>query len=199
MSNQNDPSQPAVLDVRPGFVFLAFLLYLCKPRISINGSEPARAAWGSNPYTVPAGRYQVEVWVPYLFFTHMGRNGIVVDVPAGSRVEVVWRAPWLAWLKGKIRVTGPVASAGGSAPAWGAPPTAGPPGSVLPPGVAPPPAQPVEPAVVAASQRHAPAGQVASGWYPDPTAHHQLRWYDGTTWTANVSDNGATSSDPLQP
>ena len=199
MHDMSDMNQPAVLDVKPGFMFLAFLLYLLKPRVSINGSEPVRAQWGSNPYPVPPGRYQVEVWVPYLFFTYMGRNGIVVDVPPGSRVEVVWRAPWLAWLKGKIYAAGPFANVSGSGPSWAGPPGAGPPGSAPPPGVAAPPTYAADAAVVAASQQYAPAGQAASGWYPDPSARHQLRWFDGSTWTANVSDDGATGSDPLQP
>jgi uncharacterized protein YxjI len=35
-------------------------------------------------------------------------------------------------------------------------------------------------------------------WYPDPTARHQHRYWDGTAWTDNVSDNGVQGSDPVQ-
>ena len=42
-----------------------------------------------------------------------------------------------------------------------------------------------------------PAPQVAPGWYADPAGRHQSRWWDGTAWTANVADNGATSTDPV--
>lgn len=38
----------------------------------------------------------------------------------------------------------------------------------------------------------------AANWYPDPTQRHQLRYWDGTTWTAHVSDNGITAHDPPQ-
>jgi hypothetical protein len=35
------------------------------------------------------------------------------------------------------------------------------------------------------------AGEPA--WLPDPTGRHELRWFDGTAFTANVSDGGVTS------
>lgn len=38
-----------------------------------------------------------------------------------------------------------------------------------------------------------------ANWYPDSTGRHQLRYWDGTTWTAHVSDNGVTGTDPLPP
>ena len=39
------------------------------------------------------------------------------------------------------------------------------------------------------------AGTFAAGWRADPFGRHQLRYWDGTTWTAHVSNKGATSSD----
>ena len=35
------------------------------------------------------------------------------------------------------------------------------------------------------------------GWLTDPMQRHQYRYWDGTQWTAAVSDDGAQSSDPL--
>jgi len=35
------------------------------------------------------------------------------------------------------------------------------------------------------------------GWLTDPMQRHQYRYWDGTQWTAAVSDDGAESSDPL--
>ena len=35
-----------------------------------------------------------------------------------------------------------------------------------------------------------------AGWHPDPSGRHQLRYWDGTTWTDSVSDNGVAASDP---
>jgi hypothetical protein len=36
-------------------------------------------------------------------------------------------------------------------------------------------------------------------WYPDPAGHHQMRYWDGTSWSSHVSDNGVPSEDPLVP
>ena len=50
-------------------------------------------------------------------------------------------------------------------------------GSASPPGAAPPATPP--------------------SWYPDPAHRHQLRYHDGTRWTAHVSDAGAQGTDPI--
>lgn len=36
-----------------------------------------------------------------------------------------------------------------------------------------------------------------AGWHPDPSGRHQLRYWDGATWTDQVSDNGQQSTDPV--
>ncbi|MGI8664393.1 MAG: DUF2510 domain-containing protein [Acidimicrobiales bacterium] len=41
-------------------------------------------------------------------------------------------------------------------------------------------------------------GQPAS-WQPDPTARHELRYWDGAAWTDSVSDAGVTTNDPFAP
>ena len=41
----------------------------------------------------------------------------------------------------------------------------------------------------------ADSGITAAGWRPDPFGRHQLRYWDGTKWTAHVSNSGETSSD----
>ena len=37
----------------------------------------------------------------------------------------------------------------------------------------------------------------AADWYADPLGKHQHRYWDGTTWTDHVSDNGVQGLDPL--
>lgn len=34
-------------------------------------------------------------------------------------------------------------------------------------------------------------------WHPDPTGRHELRWWDGGSWTPNVADGGVTATDPV--
>ena len=34
-------------------------------------------------------------------------------------------------------------------------------------------------------------------WYPDPWGRHELRYHDGTQWTAHVSSHGTTSIDEV--
>jgi hypothetical protein len=37
----------------------------------------------------------------------------------------------------------------------------------------------------------------APGWNPDPSGRHEYRYWDGSNWTDDVSDNGVTSTDPM--
>jgi hypothetical protein len=41
------------------------------------------------------------------------------------------------------------------------------------------------------------AQQGTDGWAPDPTGRHQLRWQRSGVWSAQVSDDGVVSDDPL--
>ena len=46
-------------------------------------------------------------------------------------------------------------------------------------------------AILGGGQGEAPIG----AWHPDPLGRHQLRYFDGSSWTPNVSDHGVTSQD----
>src|SRR5262249_23355299 len=37
--------------------------------------------------------------------------------------------------------------------------------------------------------------KVPAGWYHDPSARHERRYWDGTDWTAHVSDGGIAATD----
>ena len=120
----SSPVPTSAIDVHTSFFPLAFMLLLFKPKVAINGVVYDQGSWGDIRIPVPAGRYQVEAWLPYLFFPTMGRNGATVDVPPGAVVQVRWRAPWLVFLQGKVKVTGPFALDPASAPASAPPPPA---------------------------------------------------------------------------
>jgi hypothetical protein len=36
-----------------------------------------------------------------------------------------------------------------------------------------------------------------ANWYPDPSAQHEFRYWDGAAWTHDVADRGQTSVDPI--
>ena len=36
-----------------------------------------------------------------------------------------------------------------------------------------------------------------ASWLPDPSGAHELRYWNGTSWTEHVSDQGTTGQDPL--
>ena len=36
-----------------------------------------------------------------------------------------------------------------------------------------------------------------AGWYPDPYRRHQVRYWDGTTWSEHVGDQGEQGTDPI--
>jgi uncharacterized protein YxjI len=38
----------------------------------------------------------------------------------------------------------------------------------------------------------------AADWYPDPYGRHELRYWDGVSWSEHVSSNGRTSTDPTE-
>ena len=40
------------------------------------------------------------------------------------------------------------------------------------------------------------SSSTAEGWYSDPTARHELRYWNGTAWTEHVSDAGVAAVDP---
>ncbi len=160
----------STIEIETKYFVLAFLLALFKPKATIDGYE-VPIQWGITAVPVEPGRRQVEVWLPYAFLTHMGRNGTVVDLAPGQAVRVRWNAPWLVFLKGKI--------------------------TVLPPtGASTVQAAPVQ-AFEQAPLQAAAAAPVAGAWHPDPSGRHELRYYDGAAWTEHVSDQGVAATDPM--
>lgn len=39
--------------------------------------------------------------------------------------------------------------------------------------------------------------QLPAGWFPDPLGRYDHRWFNGTSWTSDVSSNGQRFVDPL--
>lgn len=171
MSDPYASNLSAAVDVRMKFFPLAFLLLLFKPQLQVDGAPPVAMSWGTARVPLAPGRHQLRAYVPYLFFRTMGDASCVIDIAAGQTMQATWSAPWLAFLPGKWRLEGVQA---GAAPIAGAVAAA-------------PPVAATPAATTAAS----------AAWHPDPTGRHQLRYWDGQTWTAHVSDNGVAATDPI--
>ena len=91
------------LEVKTSFLPLMFLLYLCTPRIVINGQENRRP-WGTHFWPLEPGWYNVKVFYPYLFLPQAGANSIDVYVHPGrvTRVQYSMDVPFV-FAKGSIR------------------------------------------------------------------------------------------------
>jgi hypothetical protein len=37
-----------------------------------------------------------------------------------------------------------------------------------------------------------------TGWHPDPSGRHEMRYWDGRAWTTHVTDGGRPGSDPVR-
>ncbi len=150
----------------------AFLLYLFKPRCSIDGSPEQILRWGENVLPVPPGRHRLRVWYRYI----TGPTNVadtVIDVPPEG-LAMVYKTRWNVFLAGKLKPLGPSYSQYGQYSQQPVP--------------MPMPHQPVQ---------TQPGQAPPAAWNPDPSGRHQHRWWDGSRWTSAVADNGITSDDPL--
>jgi hypothetical protein len=177
---------------------LAFLLYLFKPRCSVDGGPEQILRWGENTLPVPPGRHSLRVWYKYI----TGPTNVadtVVDVPPQG-VGLVYKTRWMIFLPGILEPT----QGYGQAMPYGQQPQASLPYGQQPqPGALPQQphaAQQYAPQGAAGAAGAAPAAQPQAppaGWNPDPSGRHQHRYWDGARWTASVADNGVTTEDPL--
>ena len=52
-------------------------------------------------------------------------------------------------------------------------------------------------ALAPAAVESGPPDRAFAAWLTDPTGRHELRYFDGTGWTAHVANSGVTSLDSL--
>lgn len=165
-----------VIQLRCKVFPMAFLLYLCKVKVSIDNGYEQILRWGENTLNVPPGRHHLRVWFNYITGpTNVGEA--VVDVPDGQPVRMVYKTRWMIFLPGKLELEGFAPQHGqhyGGAPSGGY-------------------AQQPQQAAMQASA----GGEAPPGWNPDPMGRHEHRWWDGQRWTSAVADRGVTSDDPI--
>jgi hypothetical protein len=78
------------------------------------------------------------------------------------------------------------------APGWATTAVADP----QPAAVTPEPTPEPTPVVAAATTAATTPAAAPAGWYADPSARYDLRYWDGSEWTEHVSRNGQQATDP---
>ena len=86
------------------FFPLAFLLLLFPARAKVDGGEEQKVGWGTTELPVPAGNHTIDVWFPYFFVFKVGSAATSVSVAEGETAQVTYKAPWLVFLPGKIKL-----------------------------------------------------------------------------------------------
>jgi hypothetical protein len=111
-----------------------------------------------------------------------GPDGTRVDIAGTGSTEAVGRInAVLSALPGAHQAPAPVYAA--------APPPPGVAGAVPAPPPPPPPGGP-------GPDLPAP-DNTAAAWSPDPSGHHELRYWNGAAWTEHVSDHGTPGTDTI--
>lgn len=168
--------QAGGLHLRTGFFPLAFILYLFKPRCSIDGGVEFPIQWGDNHIPVPAGRHHVRVWFPYMFISQCGPAETLIEIPE-SGMALEYKAPtWWVFSNGKMIIPGYGPAPAGHAQAY-----------------APQQAHGGYP-------QQAPAaggGANPAGWHADPTGRFEQRYWDGQGWSTHVVRGGVQATDPI--
>lgn len=94
------------VDVKASYFPLSFFLFLCKPRIVIDGGAPELRNWGTHFFPLSPGLHTVKVYFKYLFQTECGANQSEIHVTEGNVVKVEWYMwPWML-APGSMKVIG---------------------------------------------------------------------------------------------
>ena len=92
----------AYVEIDLGFFPLMWMLYIVRPRLSIDGKVET-SHWGKHPVTLSAGRHAIEAWFPYIFPGKVCRGAITIDLEAGKSYKLRYRPSWL-FVPGKMTV-----------------------------------------------------------------------------------------------
>lgn len=80
---------------------LGYWLDFVSVTIEIDG-VPHKCGWGDSFFTLPPGRYEVQVSCRWMLERHFGRNALTVEVEQGNVTSIQWTAPLTAFQKGSI-------------------------------------------------------------------------------------------------
>jgi hypothetical protein len=97
------PESETGVEVTTKFFPLAFLFYLCTPRIEIDDKVHVRS-WGTHFFPLRPGRHTVRIYFPYLFMPECGANQVEVKVRPGEVTLVTYDMPAWMFAAGSLRV-----------------------------------------------------------------------------------------------
>jgi len=90
------------VEVKVGFFPLAFLLFLCTPRIEIDETVHKRY-WGTHFFELAPGRHTIKIYFRYLFMPQCGANSIDLVVTDRKACRVNYSMPPLMLAKGSLK------------------------------------------------------------------------------------------------
>jgi len=90
------------VEVNVGFFPLAFFLFVCTPRIEIDGHVHERC-WGTHFFDLTPGRHTIRIYFGYFLMPHCGDNSIDVIVEEGKTRKVNYCMPPWMFVKGTLR------------------------------------------------------------------------------------------------
>ena len=99
--DDDDYDDDTGIEVKTEFFPLAWILYLCTPRIEINGKVHTKA-WGTHFFPLDPGKYTVRVYFPYLFQSRCGENSIKVRIREGEVARLSYYMPPLIFMAGTL-------------------------------------------------------------------------------------------------
>src|SRR5689334_13686042 len=83
-----------------------FTVKLFPAKMTIDGSAPIPAKWGTNLVPMTPGRHTVTFyWLAYWFMAS-NKAEIVVDVPEGQVVQLMYKPRWILFLAGILQAVG---------------------------------------------------------------------------------------------
>lgn len=99
---QGAPGGAQGLSLNTVFFPLAWIFFLIKPKIEIDGHQYPNAVWGVNNIPLPPGQHHVHVHAPYLIPTRVGPVDTTINVVPNQVVQLEYKLPVFIFSKGAI-------------------------------------------------------------------------------------------------
>lgn len=99
---QGAPGGAQGLSLNTMFFPLAWIFFLIKPKVEIDGHQYPNAVWGVNNIPLPPGQHHVHVHAPYLIPTKVGPVDTTINVAPNQVVQLEYKLPVFIFSQGAI-------------------------------------------------------------------------------------------------